>query len=101
MTLKDKELRFKQDEAILNKQIEDAKARGDKLETQRLQNQISAKRNRLKNWMIQEYDIPNNMETIKLNLRKIESLEALVLNKVNKQQSQKIDELNAKLQSIE
>ena len=57
MSIEDKKVRFQQEIAIIQKKIEKSKEEGTKKQTQKLQNQISAKRNRLKNWTIQE-EIP-------------------------------------------
>ena len=71
MSIEDKKIRFQQEISIIQKKIEKSKEQGNKKQTQKLQNQISAKRNRLKNWTIQE-EIPQCEKKIQSNKEIIE-----------------------------
>ena len=68
MNFKKKEEKFKQEKAILLQKIALLKKnKGDKKAIQILQNRISAKKNRLRNWEIKEVEIPRQEAQIKVN----------------------------------
>ena len=90
MNFKQKEEKFKQERAILLQKIALLKKnKGDKKAIQILQNRISAKKNRLRNWEIKEVEIPRQEAQIKVNDQLIKEKEQIISQRCMLTQAQK------------